>query len=57
MIGLLQRVTEASVNVDGKVVGSIGPGLLVLAAVQPEDTEAAAKRLAERIFGYRVFPG
>jgi D-tyrosyl-tRNA(Tyr) deacylase len=56
MIGLLQRVTEASVSVDGKVVASIGRGLLVLAAVQPEDTEASAKRLAERILGYRVFP-
>ncbi len=56
MIGLLQRVTEASVSVDGKAVGSIGRGLLVLAAVQPKDTEASAKRLAERILGYRVFP-
>jgi D-aminoacyl-tRNA deacylase len=56
MIGLLQRVTEASVSVDGKVVGSIGPGLLVLAAVRPEDSETSAKRLAERILGYRVFP-
>jgi D-tyrosyl-tRNA(Tyr) deacylase len=56
MIGLLQRVTEASVSVDGKVVGNIGPGLLVLAAVEPGDTEASAKRLAERILGYRVFP-
>lgn len=56
MIGLLQRVTEASVRVDGKIVGSIGPGLLVLVAVQPGDTEASARRLAERILGYRVFP-
>jgi D-tyrosyl-tRNA(Tyr) deacylase len=56
MIGLLQRVSEASVSVDGKVVGRIGPGLLVLVAVQPNDTDRSAKRLAERILGYRVFP-
>lgn len=56
MIGLLQRVTEASVRVDGRAVGSIGRGLLVLVAVRPGDTEATARRLAERIFGYRVFP-
>jgi D-aminoacyl-tRNA deacylase len=56
MIGLLQRVTEASVSVDGKVVASITAGLLVLAAVQPDDTEATVKRLAERIVGYRLFP-
>jgi D-tyrosyl-tRNA(Tyr) deacylase len=56
MIGLLQRVTEASVSVDDKVMASIGRGLLVLVAVQPKDTEASVKRLAERILGYRVFP-
>lgn len=56
MIGLLQRVTEASVSVDGHVVAGIGTGLLVLVAVQPKDTDASAKRLAERILAYRVFP-
>lgn len=55
MIGLLQRVTQAGVTVDGATVASIGRGLLVLVAVQPDDTAASAKRLAERIFGYRVF--
>ncbi len=55
MIGLLQRVTGASVSVDGKVVASIGKGLLVFVAVQPQDTEASARRLAERLLGYRVF--
>ena len=55
MIGLLQRVTEASVVVDGTVVGRIGPGLLVLLAVEPMDTEAQADRLVERLAGYRVF--
>jgi D-tyrosyl-tRNA(Tyr) deacylase len=55
MIGLIQRVAEASVRVDGEVVAAIGPGLLVLAAVERGDTEAQAERLAERIVGYRVF--
>ncbi|MEQ9560968.1 MAG: D-aminoacyl-tRNA deacylase [Woeseiaceae bacterium] len=55
MIGLLQRVTEASVSVDGRVVASIGRGLLVLAAVQPDDTAGTTRRLAERLTGYRVF--
>ena len=56
MIGLLQRVSRAQVTVDGGVVGRIDCGLLVLAAVERGDGEAQAKRLAERIAGYRVFP-
>jgi D-tyrosyl-tRNA(Tyr) deacylase len=56
VIGLLQRVSEARVEVAGETVGAIGRGLLVLVAVQPEDTEARADRLLERILGYRVFP-
>jgi D-tyrosyl-tRNA(Tyr) deacylase len=55
MIGLLQRVTEASVDVEGRVVGRIEAGLLVLLAVEPADTEAQADRLLERLAGYRVF--
>jgi D-tyrosyl-tRNA(Tyr) deacylase len=55
MIGLLQRVTEASVDVEGRVVGRIEAGLLVLLAVEPADTEAQADRLIERLAGYRVF--
>ncbi len=55
MIGLLQRVTEARVEVGGKVVGAIGPGLLVLACAQRGDTEAQAERLIERLLGFRVF--
>jgi len=55
MIALIQRVTSASVTVDNKVIGEIEKGLLVLLAVQPEDTQAKAKRLAERVAGYRVF--
>lgn len=56
MIGLLQRVTETRVSVDGRMVGGIGPGLLVLIGVERTDTEAAADRLLERLLGYRVFP-
>lgn len=56
MIGLLQRVTEAGVSVDGEVIAKIGAGLLVLVAVQPDDNERRARRLAERLLTYRVFP-
>jgi D-tyrosyl-tRNA(Tyr) deacylase len=55
MIGLLQRVAEARVVVDGEVVGAIGPGLAVLACAERGDTTAAADRLLERLIGYRVF--
>jgi len=55
MIGLLQRVTEASVTVEGAEVGAIGPGLLVLVGVEKGDAEAQADRLLERLLGYRVF--
>jgi len=56
LIGLLQRVSQASVRVDGRPVGSIERGLLVLVGVQKDDTEARAERLLERLLGYRVFP-
>jgi len=55
MIALIQRVSSASVTVSNKVIGEIEQGLLVFLAVQPEDTQAKAKRLAERVAGYRVF--
>ena len=55
MIGLLQRVTEASVTVEGEVVGAIGRGLLVLVGVERDDDKAQADRLLERLLGYRVF--
>jgi D-aminoacyl-tRNA deacylase len=55
MIALLQRVSQASVSVDNKVVGEIEHGLLVLLAIEPEDIAAKAKRLAERVAGYRIF--
>ncbi len=55
MIALLQRVSQASVTVDNEIVGEIDNGLLVLLAVEPEDNSAKAKRLAERVAGYRIF--
>lgn len=55
MIGLLQRVSRASVSVNGELVGRIGPGLLVFVGVEKEDTEARADRLLQRLLGYRVF--
>ena len=55
MIGLLQRVSEAAVHVDGDEVARIGPGLLVLVGVRRGDDERDASRLAERLLGYRVF--
>lgn len=56
MIALLQRTTNASVAIDGNVVGSIERGLVVLVAVEKEDDEPRATRLLERILKHRVFP-
>jgi len=56
MIGLLQRVTRASVSVDGETIGQIERGLLVFVAVHRDDIDADIDRLADRILGYRVFP-
>ncbi|MDB5976612.1 MAG: D-tyrosyl-tRNA(Tyr) deacylase [Nevskia sp.] len=56
VIGLLQRVRRAAVEVAGETVGAIGPGLLVLVGVQRGDGEAQGQRLLERLLGYRVFP-
>ena len=55
MLSLIQRVTSASVAVDGAVIGAIGPGLLTLVAVEPGDTDKMIQRMAERLLGYRVF--
>jgi len=55
MIALLQRVTEAHVDVDGDTVGAIGPGLLALLGVERGDTETETARLVERVLGYRMF--
>jgi D-tyrosyl-tRNA(Tyr) deacylase len=56
MIGLLQRVSEARVDVGTECVGRIGPGLLVLVGVERGDGPGQAERLLERLLGYRVFP-
>lgn len=56
MIGLLQRVSSASVRVAGQEVGAIGRGLLVLVGVEKHDGEGQAERLLDRLLGYRVFP-
>jgi D-tyrosyl-tRNA(Tyr) deacylase len=55
MIALIQRVTEASVQVDGRAVGAIGPGLLALIGVVAADDRASAARLLQRLLDYRVF--
>ncbi len=55
MIALLQRVSQARVDVDGEPIAAIGPGLLALVGVERGDTEVQAQRLLERILGYRVF--
>ncbi len=56
MKALLQRVSEASVAVDGETVGSIGPGLLVLAGFRCEDDESELRWMAGKIVGLRIFP-
>ena len=56
MIGLLQRVDGASVEVEGREVARIGRGLLVLVGVERGDDEEIADRLLERLVNYRVFP-
>lgn len=55
MIALIQRVTHASVVVEGTTVGEIGPGLLVLLGVEKEDNEQKAQRLRDKVLGYRIF--
>ena len=56
MIALIQRVSEARVEVAGQTTGAIGRGILALVAVERGDGEAQAARLAERVTGYRIFP-
>ncbi len=55
MIGLIQRVSQASVAVDGQIIGSIDVGLLALIGVRRGDTPTQANRLAERLLAYRGF--
>jgi D-tyrosyl-tRNA(Tyr) deacylase len=53
---LVQRVSRAAVRVDGETVGAIGPGLLVLLGVAPEDDPAVADKLADKLRALRIFP-
>lgn len=55
MIGLLQRVSEASVSVDGEVIGAIGPGLMVLVCAERGDSAREADLLLAKLLTYRVF--
>lgn len=55
MRALIQRVSRASVRVDGQVIGRIGPGLCVLVGVTHTDDPATAHRLAEKVWNLRIF--
>jgi len=55
LIAVLQRVSEARVEVAGSVVGAIGAGLLVLFCAEPEDTEALAQKMLSKILKLRIF--
>lgn len=55
MIALLQRVSQARVDIAGETVGQIGHGLLVLVCAEPEDTEATGQKLLSKILKLRIF--
>ena len=55
MIGLLQRVTQAKVEVSETLIGEVSKGLLILLGIERGDTEKQVDRLLERLLGYRVF--
>ncbi|MBL0090048.1 MAG: D-tyrosyl-tRNA(Tyr) deacylase [Ideonella sp.] len=55
MIGLVQRVSEARVTVDGQVTGEIAQGLLLLVCAEPDDTEALAIKLVDKLLKLRIF--
>jgi D-tyrosyl-tRNA(Tyr) deacylase len=56
VIALIQRVTGAKVTVGAETTGAIGPGILALVGVEKGDGQAQARRLCERVLGYRIFP-
>ena len=56
MLGLIQRVSEAKVVIDGQTVGEIGRGILLFLGVQKGDTDASVSKLANKVVKYRVFP-
>ena len=55
MRGLVQRVSRATVTVNGEVTGEIGPGILLLVGVTHDDTEARAVKLADKVWNLRIF--
>ena len=55
MIGLIQRVSEASVKVDGETVGEIGQGILLLLGVEKTDTQEQVNKLCDKVLSYRIF--
>jgi D-tyrosyl-tRNA(Tyr) deacylase len=55
VIALVQRVTEATVRVQGQTVGQIGAGLLLLVCAEPQDTEAQAAKLVDKLLKLRIF--
>ena len=55
MKAVLTRVKNASVEIDGQIVGQIGQGFLILLGVGPEDTEEKCRYLCEKALGLRVF--
>lgn len=55
MIALIQRVSQAAVAVDGSTIGAINSGLLILLGVEKDDDQQTAKRLCEKVIGYRIF--
>ncbi len=56
MIGLIQRVAQAKVDVNGQTVGKIGTGILLLLGVEKDDTPEKAQKLCDKILNYRIFP-
>lgn len=56
MRGLIQRVSQAEVRVDGESVGAIKRGVLLLLGVEKEDTESGLERLLHKVVNYRIFP-
>ncbi len=56
MKGLIQRVSHASVKVEGEIVGAIEDGILLLLGVEQGDSEAGAEKLLQKILNYRIFP-
>lgn len=55
MLGLIQRVSRASVTVEEKEVGSIDQGILLLLGIEKNDSQAAADKLLDKLLGYRIF--